>query len=57
MKFDMDVTLRNVWSQVLDVDSADLDGDTYSFKASGESVAALRLVAAAEAVDLSIDIE
>ena len=53
----MDVKLRNVWSQVLDVDSADLDGDTNFFEAGGDSVAALRLVAAAEAVDLSVNIE
>ena len=53
----MDVKLRTVWSQILDVDHADLDGDTNFFEAGGDSVAALRLVAAAEAVDLSINIE
>ena len=57
MKFDMDVKLRNVWAQVLDVDDADLDGDTNFFEAGGDSVAALRLVAAAGAVDLSVNIE
>ena len=53
----MDVKLRTVWSQVLDVDDDDLDGDTNFFQAGGDSVAALRLVAAAEAADLSVNIE
>ena len=53
----MDVRLRNLWSQVLDVDNTDLDGDTNFFEEGGDSVAALRLVAAAEAVDLVVDIE
>ena len=57
MKGDMDVKLRNVWSQVLDIDDADLDGDTNFFEEGGDSVAALRLVAAAEAVDLLVNIE
>ena len=48
MKFDMDVNLPSVWSRVLDVDSADLDGDTNFFEGGGDSVAALRLVATAE---------
>ena len=54
---DMDVKLRNVWSQVLDIDHADINGDTNFFEEGGDSVAALRLVAAAEAVDLSVKIE
>ena len=53
----MDLTLRKVWSQVLDIDGSDLNEDTNFFEAGGDSVAALRLVAAAEAMDLSLSIE
>ena len=53
----MDSKLLNVWAQVLDVDPSDLEEDTNFFEAGGDSVAALRLVAAAQAVNVSVDIE
>ena len=53
----MDSKLLTVWSQVLDVDPSDLDEDTNFFEAGGDSVAALRLVAAAQAVNIAVDIE
>lgn len=53
----MDLKLRNVWSHVLDVDDSDLDEDTNFFESGGDSVAALRLVAAARDVNLSVEIE
>ena len=53
----MDRRLRSVWSQVLDVDDADLDDDINFFEVGGDSVAALRLVTAAAAVGITLGIE
>ena len=53
----MGSNLLTVWSQVLDVDPSDLDEDTNFFEAGGDSVAAIRLVAAARAVNISVAIE
>ena len=41
----------------MDINGSDLDEDTNFFEEGGDSVEALRLVAAAEAMDLSLDIE
>ena len=56
-QLDMDSRLRNLWAQVLDIDDSDLDEDTNFFEAGGDSVTALRLVAAAQATHVSLDIE
>lgn len=53
----MDLNSRNVWSHILDIDDSDLVEDTNFFEAGGDSVAALRLVAAARDLNLSMDIE
>ena len=53
----MDLKLRNVWSQVLDIDDSDIDEDANFFEAGGDSVVALRLVATARDMNLSVDIE
>ena len=52
----MDNKLRDLWAQVLDVDASDIEDDTNFFEAGGDSVAAVRLVAAAQAIDISVDI-
>ena len=52
----MDSKMLNVWSQVLDVDPSDLDEDTNFFEAGTDS-AVIRLVATAQAVNISVDIE
>ena len=49
--------LRTLCSRVLDVDSSDLTDDTNFFEAGGDSVTALRLVAAAQELNVSLDIE
>ena len=53
----MDAKLRALCSQVLDIDSSDLADDTNFFEAGGDSVTALRLVAAAQESNVSLDIE
>ena len=53
----MDAKLRTLCSQVLDIDSSDLNDDTNFFEAGGDSVIALRLVAAAQELNVSLDIE
>ena len=53
----MDAELRLLCSQVLDIDSSDLTDDTNFFEAGGDSVTALRLVAAAQESNVSLDIE
>lgn len=53
----MDAELRILCSQVLDIDSSDLTDDTNFFEAGGDSVAALRLVAAAQESNVTLDIE
>ena len=53
----MDPKLRKLWALVLDIDDTDLDEDTNFFETGGDSVTALRLVAAAQATQVSLDIE
>ena len=53
----MEAELRSLCSQVLDIDTSDLTDDTNFFEAGGDSVTALRLVAAAQESNVSLDIE
>lgn len=53
----MDAKLCTLYSQVLEIEISDLDEDTNFFEAGGDSVTALRLVAAAQEVDVLLDIE
>ena len=53
----MESKLRGLWSQILDIDEWDLDGEQNFFEAGGDSVGALRLVEAAQAQDVALNIE
>ena len=51
----MEARLRAAWCQVLDMEENELDGDSHFFQQGGDSVAAVRLVAAAQAYKIQID--
>ena len=53
----MESKLRDLWSDILDVDKSDLDGEVNFFEAGGDSVAALRLVEVAQAQGVGFKIE
>ncbi|KAL8685419.1 MAG: hypothetical protein Q9218_007775 [Villophora microphyllina] len=49
--------LREVWSQVLDQDEADIEDDDNFFEIGGDPVAAMQLVSVAQESRLSLDAE
>ncbi|KAL5894824.1 hypothetical protein ACKVWC_000041 [Pyricularia oryzae] len=52
----MEKRLRNLWSSVLQIDPENIGADSSFFKISGESIAAMRLIAAARAANLSLTV-
>ncbi|KAL8788108.1 MAG: hypothetical protein Q9213_001866 [Squamulea squamosa] len=55
MESSVQVHLRALWCEVLDLDESDVTGSSHFFKSGGDSVAAIRLVAAANERGLYMD--
>ena len=53
----MESKIRDLWSGILDMDESDLDGELNFFEAGGDSIMALRLVEAAQAQGVDLNIE
>ena len=51
----MEARLRTAWCQVLDMEEDELDGDSHFFQEGGDSVAAMRLIVAAEGFKIQLD--